>query len=409
MGGGEINLHLLAKALVKQGVGVSVLTSYHKGLQRYEIVDGIHVYRTCTTGESPIGIRNNIIRSVHFPKSIDKEVLLMTRRKKFDIIHFIGTSCIAAPKLNHLEIPLCATVESYPALCPKGDRIFHGKKECMIRCSPLQFISCQQQSVEIGKMKNIWYFKYNPLFLWYVYRYYTKLQKSLQYCNLIAISKYVQGILHQHKLQSIVIPNALAVHEFRIKNKNKDRKSKKVEVVYLGSLIKSKGPQILLRALRELDCHCTLYGDGVLKEELVQFINKNKLNATLHEPVSYSQIPAIYDVADIVVFPSLWPEPFGRISIESMAAGKPVIGSSIGGIKETIEKCAGILVQPGNIQELHTTLKTLIEKPDQRKKMGIVGMKKVLKYDENSVIQQLITTYKTYRKIKSIKTTRITS
>ena len=255
MGGGEINLTLLAKALVKRGVDVSVVTSYHKGLQRYETVDGIRVYRTLTTGDSPSGIRSNVTRSTTFPRSVVKEVQRIVTKKNFDCIHFIGTSCIAAPKLKHLNIPLFVTVESYPTLCPKGDRIYHGKKECTVRCSPAKFVSCQNDSAEFGKMKNKWYFKYNPFFLWYVYRYYTRLNKSLRYCNIISISKYIQGVLQQHRIQSTVIPNALAIEDFTVKKDNiikKENNDKNVEVAYLGALIKSKGPHVLIKSLQGL-------------------------------------------------------------------------------------------------------------------------------------------------------------
>ena len=62
MGGGEINLNLLAKNLVKEGVTVSVLTSYHKGLKKYEEVAGVKVYRKLKTGDNPHTILNNLKR-----------------------------------------------------------------------------------------------------------------------------------------------------------------------------------------------------------------------------------------------------------------------------------------------------------------------------------------------------------
>ena len=43
-----------------------------------------------------------------------------------------------------------------------------------------------------------------------------------------------------------------------------------------------------------------------------------------------------------------------------MAAGKPVIGSAIGGIKETITKGTGILVDPGNVQQLRKAIELLM-------------------------------------------------
>ena len=50
-----------------------------------------------------------------------------------------------------------------------------------------------------------------------------------------------------------------------------------------------------------------------------------------------------------------------------MVAGKPVIGSAIGGIKETITKGTGILVDPGNVQQLRKAIELLMHDPTLRK------------------------------------------
>jgi glycosyltransferase involved in cell wall biosynthesis len=400
MGGGEINLFLIAKALVKNGEDVSVLTSDHPGLKRVEIIDGIKIYRKLKTADNPSGVKNNWIRSRLFPKSIVKETKKLNKKLKFDLIHFIGTSIIAAKELRKIKrlrkvnVHLFATIESYPALCPKGDRFYHGKRECKSVCSFSKFLSCQMNSSEIGKTKNSWYLKYNLLFLYYVYNYYKKLNEGLKYCKLIAISEYVQKILLQQGRESVVIPNMLEVNKFNVKINKKKNKSKKTRILYLGSLTKFKGPQVLLKAIKGLNnVRCNLYGDGPLKEELQRYINKNNLDAEIYQPVSYDQIPEVYANHDLVVFPSIWPEPFGRIAIEAMAAGKPVIGSDVGGIRETIEKGKGILVKLGDNHELKKQILNVIEN-EALKKFKINGTKDVKdKYSELNVIKKIIKRY----------------
>jgi len=396
MGGGEVNLQFIATSLVKKGTEVYILTSHHPGLKKFEVIDGMKVYRSLRTGETPSGLKNNFFRSYLFPKTIVKEIRKIVQKQQFDLIHFIGTSIIAAPKLNHLNIPLFATVESYPGLCPKGDRIYHGKNECKQRCTYTKFLTCQSSSSEIGKTKNRWYLKYNPPLLTYIFHYFKKVQRGLKYCHLIAISSYLKNILKQHHLDSTVIPNALDTEIFKtqgLKEKSKKGKNQKMKVLYLGALIGSKGPHILLEALKGLECHCDLYGEGIMKEELVAYSKKNHLNVTIHSPVSYAQVPALYHQADIVVFPSLWPEPFGRISIEAMAAGRPVIASAIGGIKETVEQGAGLLVTAGDVKELREKIKLLISSPELRNKLSKAGLSKVKSYNETSIIDKLIKTY----------------
>ena len=375
MGGGEINVFLIAKSLVKKGMEVTVLTSYHEGLKRYEEKEGIKIIRKLKTGKTASGLVDNLKRSFFSPA---EEIKRLHARIKFDCIHLFGTAIISARRLSQLKVPIFATIESYPTLCPKGDRMYLGKKECRKVCSMSKFIICQQRSSEIGKMKNRWYLKYNPLFLFYVYWHYKKLNESLEYCRLISISDYVHNVLWQHNKESVVVPNFID-NNFRLKAK----KNKKPRIIYLGSLTRYKGPQILLKAILGLDCRCDLYGEGVLKPRLLQMIKEMNLDAEIHPLVPYDKIPSIYASADLVVFPSLWPEPFGRIAIEAKAAGKPVIASNIGGIKET----ADILVEPGKVEELRLAIKDYLS--SKKKDKISLG-----DYTEEKVISKLIGAYK---------------
>ena len=113
-----------------------------------------------------------------------------------------------------------------------------------------------------------------------------------------------------------------------------------------------------------------------------------KLDAEIYAPVPYDRIPEIYASADLIIFPSIWPEPFGRIAIEAKAAGKPVIASNIGGIKET----ADILVEPGNVKELNATIKKYIEFHPTKKMFPKIKMNK--QYNEDIVINKMIKLYR---------------
>lgn len=410
MGGGEINLSLLAKSLAKRGFSVSVLTSFHPGLKKYEEAGKVKIYRRLKTGNSPSGLLSNMKRSIILPESIINEVEKLheeksNKKEKFDIIHLTGISVIAASKLKRLKVPLFATIESYPSLCPKGDRFYCGNIECKYVCSFRKFLYCQEKSSEIGKTKNKWYLKYNPLFLTYIYKFYRKINKSLKHCNLIAISQYVQKVLLQHGVKSVVIPNAIDENQFSTNIRKKTDK-KKLHITYLGSLTKYKGPQILLHALKKINpqknfnYQCDLYGDGPLKAELNRIIMQNNLNTKIHLPVPYEKVPQIYANSDVIIFPSLWPEPFGRIAIEAMAAGKVVIGSTVGGIKETINRDSGILVAPGKVNELYDALFKVKARAAESRRSSKDNGKDYIKnnYSEKVVLKELI---KFYQKIMS--------
>ena len=361
MGGGEINLSLLAQNLAQQGHTIYILTSKWKDLPKIEQQGNIAIHRTLTTGANPSSLMSNLKRSIHLERSVIQEVTSLIQSKTIDLIHFTGISIIAAPHLKKLGKPLFATIESYPALCPKGDRLYHGNSECTISCTLFKFITCQHNSSEIGKMKNKIYLKKNPLFLSYAYHHYQKLKKALPHCQLIAISSYVQTLLQKQGVSSTVIPNSLDLTPFLKSEKNKRvTKNSKIKILYLGSFLKSKGLHILLEALQNTDFHCDLYGSGPLELELKEYIQKYNLDATIHAPVPYDKIPTLYQDADIVIFPSIWPEPFGRIAIEAIASGTYLIASNIGGITETLKDHQNdhqaLLVPPGNASALHQAL-----------------------------------------------------
>ena len=82
----------------------------------------------------------------------------------------------------------------------------------------------------------------------------------------------------------------------------------------------------------------------------------------IFKKVSQQELNIFYNLADAFIFPSR-DEPLGLVGIESIAAGTPVIGSDIGGIKEYINENNGILFNPNKPTELTTILKKIIKNP----------------------------------------------
>lgn len=75
--------------------------------------------------------------------------------------------------------------------------------------------------------------------------------------------------------------------------------------------------------------------------------------------------------ADIVVHPSILPDPLPNSVREAMTLGKPVIGSNSGGIPEMIvDGQSGLLFEPGNASELAISIQKMIESPDERRRLG---------------------------------------
>ena len=89
-------------------------------------------------------------------------------------------------------------------------------------------------------------------------------------------------------------------------------------------------------------------------------------------------IPAMMAALDILVHPCA-DEPFGRIAIEAMAAGKPVVGPTRGGISESVQADAtGILVTPGDVDALAAATQTLAHDCQQRRRLSLAGRQRVI-------------------------------
>ena len=78
------------------------------------------------------------------------------------------------------------------------------------------------------------------------------------------------------------------------------------------------------------------------------------------------------------VHASIEPEPFGRVLLEAMALGLPVVAARGGGPREVIDADVdGLLVTPGDASALATAIRLLIENPEMRDRMGAAGLAKV--------------------------------
>ncbi len=146
--------------------------------------------------------------------------------------------------------------------------------------------------------------------------------------------------------------------------------------LYFGRLSREKGVQTLLKAHGEMVSHFPLkvVGTGSLAEELQKRYMKVDF-------LGYQSGQALIDViagAAFIVVPSEWYENCSMVVLESMALGKPVIGSRIGGIPEQIEDGkTGFLFEMGNVTELAEKMETLVNDSVLRKEMGREARRKL--------------------------------
>jgi len=155
-------------------------------------------------------------------------------------------------------------------------------------------------------------------------------------------------------------------------------------ILFVGSMIESKGVHILLEAVRLLYAAGTLrpnhhrvllVGRGGEECRLRALTTQWDLDqiVTFGGSASYVEMPEVHRLADIFVLPSIpmstWEEQFGMVLAESMATGKPVVSTNSGAIPEVVGS-AGYLVPPGNAIALAEALHELLVNDARRTDLG---------------------------------------
>ncbi len=117
-------------------------------------------------------------------------------------------------------------------------------------------------------------------------------------------------------------------------------------------------------------------------KKLVKSIEKYELKKNIKLVERIENMPLAYQAADIILAPSIEPEPFGRIPIEAQAAGKIIIASDHGAVKDTIidgNNFTGFKVKPNEPASLSDAIKKSILISDEElvkiKKRGILNIK----------------------------------
>ena len=161
-----------------------------------------------------------------------------------------------------------------------------------------------------------------------------------------------------------------------------DGKSRRPAVVLVGNLYPVKGHLDLIEAVEEVrrripDVLVLCAGEGVMRPSVEQQIRARGLRDTVVLLGHRLDVPALLDRAHVGCLPS-HAEGLSNAVIESMAAGLPVVATSVGGNVELVEEAVtGHLVPAHRPALLADRLVTLLSAPDQARKLGSRGRARV--------------------------------
>jgi len=206
----------------------------------------------------------------------------------------------------------------------------------------------------------------------------------------------------------VVIPNSIDLEEYRDLPPKRSFKKKffidddEKIVLYLGRIHRIKGIDILVKAFAKVvekseNVKLVVIGpdDGYLGElEALTKALKIEDHVLIIGPLYGKDKLEAYVDTTVFVVPSRY-EIFGNVVLESYACSKPVVATRVGGLQEIVfDGKTGLLVEPGDVNELSSAIFTLLNDDETRISMGAQARRMIEgKFSVENTVDKLETTY----------------
>ena len=342
-------------------------------------------------------------RSFFYNKESVRVLQKIIAECKPDVAHihlmYNGISPSILPVLKEKNIPIVMSVHDYRLICPNYWLLDKNGNICE-KCIDKHYFRCTAKRCSDTYL--------NSLIL-SLEAYYRKKINPLDYVNrFIFPSRFAQKKFAE--FNPSFAKNADVLCNFS--NHISDKIDKKGEYfLYAGRLSREKGLLTLLETVKNLpEINLKVAGEGPLMRHCVPDAElslngglRAKPTMTKLNNIDFAGFKTGKDLDDLVknakfiVVPSEWYENNPMSIIEAMSAGKPVIGSRIGGIPELIEDGkSGFLFEPKNKNELQDILKKAHHLPDNEYKTLSENAHKfaLTHFEKDDYCQKLIAIYK---------------
>lgn len=187
-------------------------------------------------------------------------------------------------------------------------------------------------------------------------------------------------------------------------------------LLVIGRLVVRKGVGNVVEALAQLPGVELIIAGGPQPDALDADPEVDRLRGLVHRMgvadrvrflggVAREAVPALIRSADVVVTVP-WYEPFGIVPLEAMACGRPVVGSAVGGLLDTVVPgTTGELVPPREPATLARVLRDLLADPERCRRYGEAGRSRAVeRYDWTTVVEQTEAVYEAVVSARAAKT-----
>ncbi|SFR41334.1 glycosyltransferase family 4 protein [Halogeometricum limi] len=358
-GGGEVSVQLLAEHLDRHDA-VSDVTVFSFDARREDVVNGVTVRRL---GSPPhvLPELGNLYAAAAFE-------FTETGLDDIDLLHAYNMALnpVVGYLSDRYDVPSVATLNSYDIL-PK--RTFN---------------------VEPNRLRRLYERLAFPT-TGRVIRAYTR--RIDRFVTLSEASKRVYCENGFDPESFVVVPN-MVDPDFEPLERREANDCDGYSVLYVGSLIKEKGVDVLVRAVARLpeDVTLRIVGDGDERERIESVVTALDLEdrVTLEGRVPYERVKRYYASSDLFVHPGVWPEPFGRTLLEAMESGLPVVATDVGGPAEIVTDPA-FRAEPGDSEALAAAIERAREAGPS---VGEANRASVAeRFSPEAVLEQMLSVY----------------
>lgn len=343
VGGAERSVQSLAEGLTRSGYEVAVCTLGPETAPFQSSVNGVEVYRLPLANlywpdaQEPRGAAAKLLWHAWdtYNPIMDGRIQSVLADFRPDLVHthnLSGFSVVAMRATKRNGIPLVHTFRDYYLICPRNHLYRNGRLCGERRCGDCRALSAARISV------------------------------ARNADALVGISRY---ILDRHLAANLsartgahhVIYNGIDGWPSPPDGHRQPADGAPLKLGYLGRLHPTKGVHLLIELLANTQhlCPTELFVAG---QGPADYVDQLKAMAVGAKVTFLGQVAPqdLFDKIHFLVVPSLWPEPFGRIVIESYAQGTPVIAASRGGLSELVDDATGFLFDPDSPDDLAETL-----------------------------------------------------
>ncbi len=381
-GGTELHAFYLAREMLRMGHEVLIFTRCGD-MERPDydrdaiVVDGVSVERINYNFQDA-----SSFEWIYKNPNIDGHFSILLEEFQPDLVHVHHLTCLSTSIIEVAKnrgLPLVMTLHDFWMVCPRGQRIDTNLEICAtidrVKCHKClsdlwpHFFPNAEPGTQSSVMSMLVEEAPQSLRNWD-----SHILSMLGLCDLmICPSEFHRDRMLEFDLKAdrlVALPHGL---DRDLLYRNRDGAAPLKRIGFIGSVIPSKGVQILIEAFNLLDTpslELSIYGEapsfhgdtGYL--DRLRALIKPGVQVNFVGAYDQSELATILEGIDVLVVPSLWWESFCLTIREGLLSGCAVVAADQGPMREALAGGKdGLLFEPGNAQDLAEKLRELLDSP----------------------------------------------